>query len=335
MALSRIKTWVAEKLYASDLNAEFNNILNNALSLISPLTGNLNAGGFRITDGGVPTALADFMRATDLIHQTPTFYTSAGTSTAYTLTPNPAITAYAAGQTFWVKFDEANGEDPTINISALGAKNITYKDGTNIATDTIAANEIYPIVYDGTVFRLPFNITCQKLYDSAVSAVASVELTRASWYDGTFKQLHIYLSNFTVSTATSNILGRVSNDGGSSWISSAGAYGRAILGAQGNGGAASATIDTATSMTLANDITTTASENNILVMKLLVPPNVSGYHVIETLIHYFRHNGGANVFNISNGTFQHRNGASVINGIQLSVSAGTFSAESLRVYGFR
>ena len=43
MALSRVKTWSAgEVLSASDLNSEFNNILNNALSLISPITGTLD-----------------------------------------------------------------------------------------------------------------------------------------------------------------------------------------------------------------------------------------------------------------------------------------------------
>ena len=46
MALSRIKTWSAgEILTASDLNAELNNILTNALTLISPLTGNLDLDG--------------------------------------------------------------------------------------------------------------------------------------------------------------------------------------------------------------------------------------------------------------------------------------------------
>lgn len=48
MALSRVKTWTAEELTSSDLNAEFNNILNNATSLISPLVANLSAGGFRL-----------------------------------------------------------------------------------------------------------------------------------------------------------------------------------------------------------------------------------------------------------------------------------------------
>lgn len=50
MALARSKTWVADEvLYAADLNGEFDSILNNALSLISPLTGSLDAGGFDIT----------------------------------------------------------------------------------------------------------------------------------------------------------------------------------------------------------------------------------------------------------------------------------------------
>ena len=50
MALSRVKTWISgEVLTHTDLNAEFDNLLNNALSLISPLTGNLAFGGYRAT----------------------------------------------------------------------------------------------------------------------------------------------------------------------------------------------------------------------------------------------------------------------------------------------
>lgn len=46
-----MKTWIAgEVLTASDLNGEFNNIINNALSLISPLTGTLNANSNQITN---------------------------------------------------------------------------------------------------------------------------------------------------------------------------------------------------------------------------------------------------------------------------------------------
>lgn len=49
MAISRVKSWVSgEVLFASDLNAEFDNILNNATSLVSPWTANMDAGGFRL-----------------------------------------------------------------------------------------------------------------------------------------------------------------------------------------------------------------------------------------------------------------------------------------------
>lgn len=50
MALSRIKTWALnETLTSADLNAEFSNILNNAQSLVSPWTGDMAAGGNRLT----------------------------------------------------------------------------------------------------------------------------------------------------------------------------------------------------------------------------------------------------------------------------------------------
>lgn len=44
-----MKTWGAEVLTFAALNAEFDNILNNALSLVSPWTANMAAGGFRLT----------------------------------------------------------------------------------------------------------------------------------------------------------------------------------------------------------------------------------------------------------------------------------------------
>lgn len=50
MALSRVTVWSSgQVLTASALNGEFDNILSNAMSLISPLTANLAAGGFDIT----------------------------------------------------------------------------------------------------------------------------------------------------------------------------------------------------------------------------------------------------------------------------------------------
>ena len=51
MSVSRVHTWIAgEVLTASDLNAEFNNIVNAGISLISPLSTTLNFNGNQATN---------------------------------------------------------------------------------------------------------------------------------------------------------------------------------------------------------------------------------------------------------------------------------------------
>ena len=58
MALARIKVWIAETLTFTDLNTEFNNVLDNALSLISPLTADLNFNGNDLNNLSTGTAAA-------------------------------------------------------------------------------------------------------------------------------------------------------------------------------------------------------------------------------------------------------------------------------------
>jgi len=58
MALSRVKTWTAELLTSAELNAEFNNILQNPVSLISPLTAAVDMNGFElILDADADTSI--------------------------------------------------------------------------------------------------------------------------------------------------------------------------------------------------------------------------------------------------------------------------------------
>ena len=57
MALAAVKTFIAgEVLLAADLNALNTNILDNALSLVSPWTANMSAGGFLLTTLSAGTA---------------------------------------------------------------------------------------------------------------------------------------------------------------------------------------------------------------------------------------------------------------------------------------
>lgn len=82
-----------------------------------------------------------------------TGYTASGTDT-YTITPSPAITAYAAGQTFLVTFTNANTAASTINVSALGAKAITKNGATALERSDIAAGAQRLLTYDGTQFQI-------------------------------------------------------------------------------------------------------------------------------------------------------------------------------------
>ena len=82
-------------------------------------------------------------------------FPTAGTATALTLTPTPAISAYAANQRFSVKFHVDSGVNPTINASAKGAKSLKQYDsaGAKVAAK-FAANQVGDIVYDGADFVL-------------------------------------------------------------------------------------------------------------------------------------------------------------------------------------
>ena len=80
-------------------------------------------------------------------------YTASGTDT-YTATPSPAITAYASGQIFAIKFTNANTGASTINLNSLGAQAIRKNGTTALASGDIAAGQLHLLAYDGTNFQI-------------------------------------------------------------------------------------------------------------------------------------------------------------------------------------
>jgi len=79
MALSRVTTWVKQQLSFQKLNAEFDNIISNALTLISPLTGSLDCNGQTIIlDADADSSLSAGTDDTVVI--------ALGGATVYTLT---------------------------------------------------------------------------------------------------------------------------------------------------------------------------------------------------------------------------------------------------------
>jgi len=89
--------------------------------------------------------------STDFQSNVFTGFTTAGTSTAYTLTPSPSITAYTARTAFDVTFHTASGAAPTIQISGLATppnlvKQVSAGTYTNIALNEIPANHVSKVV---------------------------------------------------------------------------------------------------------------------------------------------------------------------------------------------
>lgn len=139
MALARIKTWIAgEVLAAADLNAEFDNPLDNALSLISPLTGTLNANGNVISNAihtHTVTAFAD-QDATPSVASATVFRTANTVATTIT-----AFDSGAAGQIIWVLINDTN---TTIDFTGTTLRGNVGVDWSPTTGDHLQA------VFDGT-----------------------------------------------------------------------------------------------------------------------------------------------------------------------------------------
>jgi len=138
------------------LNSEFNNVLNNALSLISPLTGDLAAGANKITGLGAGTARTDAASLATIQDGTGIYSaTVGGTADAITLTPSPAITAYAAGQAFYWIASGANTTAVTLAVSGLASPKAVTKNGsTALIAGDIPSGALVGARYDGTRFQL-------------------------------------------------------------------------------------------------------------------------------------------------------------------------------------
>lgn len=102
--------------------------------------------------------------------------TSGGSSNAYTLTPTTAIASYVAGQTFSFYANHTNTGAATLNVSALGTKDIVYSDGsTALAAGDVASGSLYQVSYDGTRFRLANKHTVASLTATGnISAAAFI-----------------------------------------------------------------------------------------------------------------------------------------------------------------
>ena len=83
----------------------------------------------------------------------PYYSATTGTNT-YVATPNPALVAYAEGVDIILKFGTGNTGATTLNVSGLGAKDLTKADGSAFSSGELTSGQIQHFVYNGTEFRL-------------------------------------------------------------------------------------------------------------------------------------------------------------------------------------
>ena len=120
----------------------------------STVTANIPLSGFKLTGVGAATARTDAASLANTQDQTGTYVaTVGGTVDAITLTPSPAITAYAAGQRFTFIASGANTTAVTMAISGLASPKAITKNGTTaLVAGDVAASALVDIIYDGTRF---------------------------------------------------------------------------------------------------------------------------------------------------------------------------------------
>lgn len=142
MSLSRVKTWsLGEVLSAADLNAEFNNLLNNAASLISPALANFDLDGYTLIDAVYKHTPVTFAAgdATPAVTGGTVFKTANVAPTTITM-----FDSAVDGQTIWVLINDAN---TTIDFTGTNLKGNAGADWSPTTGDTLQAVFISPSWY--------------------------------------------------------------------------------------------------------------------------------------------------------------------------------------------
>lgn len=148
-------------------STKYNGVVNDQSTALSTcitkdgqttITANLPMSGYKHTNVAAGAARTDYAAMSNLQDRTGVYVaTVGGTANAITLTPSPAIAAYAAGQQFSFIASGANTTAVTVNVSGLGAKAITKSGATALTVGDIPASSIVLIEYDGTQFQIVRN----------------------------------------------------------------------------------------------------------------------------------------------------------------------------------
>ncbi|MBT4711005.1 MAG: hypothetical protein HOB82_05710 [Alphaproteobacteria bacterium] len=151
------------KINASRMDAEFDGIATGLSTAITKdgqttITADLPMATNKHTGVGNAAARTDYAAAGQVQDASLVAVAGGGAADVQTLTPSPSITAYADYQRFWFLPVADNTGACTLNVSAVGAKDIKISDGAGTLTDPAAGDLdtaiIADVIYDGTQFIL-------------------------------------------------------------------------------------------------------------------------------------------------------------------------------------
>jgi hypothetical protein len=205
----------------TNVNAEMDGISTGLSTAIckdgqTTITANLPMATYRHTGVGNASARTDYAAAGQV--QDGSFIwcgTAGGTADAITLTPSPAITAYATGGKFrWKAGSSANTGAMTINVSSVGAK-AAQMNGSALSSGAHKANKYYEGVYDGTQFQIweigGTSAFIHTLIDDATAAAAATTLGLGTGDSPQFTAVE--LGHATDTSLTRSAAGRLAVEG--------------------------------------------------------------------------------------------------------------------------
>ena len=161
---NRTISWVDERDASNPINAtKFDTHDDDLASALSQcitkdgqttVTGNLPMSGFRHTGVDDAVAANEYAAVGQVQDGAFTYLTSIVGADNITASSSPALTAYAAGQSFWFIAAGANTTSPTININSLGSRALTKWGGSALEANDILSGMMVMIIFDGTNFEI-------------------------------------------------------------------------------------------------------------------------------------------------------------------------------------
>lgn len=115
-----------------------------------------------------------------------TVYLTAGAPSTYTITADD-VASYSATDTYMLEIHASSTGATTLNVNAIGQKNVQKYDGTNTLVDLVADDfqqgEIHRVYYDGTQFVVLTPVKANETIKGIVEKSTSAENTGGTAVD--------------------------------------------------------------------------------------------------------------------------------------------------------